>query len=108
MSKKVKKVWRWRVGVLFLRTRSILEGRERSSVASRGRLRFVVIFYGLLSVYMKIISWNTRELGSKKKMRIVRSFLSSQNQDIVMLQETKREIWDRRLLGSVWKGRSRK
>ena len=26
---------------------------------------------------------------------------------IVTLQETKREIWDRRFVGSVWKGRNR-
>ena len=57
-------------------------------------------------VYMKILSWNTRGLGSKKKRRIVRNFLSSQNPDVVMLQETKREIWDRRFVSSVWKGRS--
>ena len=57
-------------------------------------------------VYMKILSWNTRGLGSKKKMRIVRNFLSSQIPDVVMLQETKREIWDRRFVSSVWKGRS--
>ncbi|RVW50733.1 putative ribonuclease H protein [Vitis vinifera] len=43
----------------------------------------------------KILSWNTRGLGSKKKRRIVRRFLSTQNPDIVMLQETKRETWDR-------------
>ena len=52
-------------------------------------------------VYMKILSWNTRGLGSKKKMRIVRRFLSSQSPDIVMLQETKREIWDWRFVSSV-------
>ena len=57
-------------------------------------------------VYMKILSWNTRGLGSKKKRRIVRSFLSSQNSVVVMPQETKREIWDRRFVSSVWKGRS--
>ena len=55
---------------------------------------------------MKILSWNKRGLGSKKKRRIVRNFLSSQNPDVVMLQETKREIWDRRFVSSVWKGRS--
>ena len=33
-------------------------------------------------------------------------FLSSQNPVVVMLQETKREIWDRRFKSSVWKGRS--
>ena len=97
----MKKVWRWRVGVLFLRTWSILEGRENLFVESRGRLRFVLVFVGLFSIYMKIISWNTRELGSKKKRKTVRSFLSYQNPDIVMLKETKREIWDRRFVGSV-------
>ena len=55
---------------------------------------------------MKILSWNTRGLGSNKKIRIVRSFLSSQNLVVVMLQETKRKIWDRRFVSSVWKGRS--
>ncbi|RVW46854.1 Transposon TX1 uncharacterized 149 kDa protein [Vitis vinifera] len=54
---------------------------------------------------MKILSWNTRGLGSKKKRRIVRRFLSTQNPDIVMLQETKRETWDRRFVSSVWKGK---
>ena len=43
-------------------------------------------------IYMKILSWNKRGLGSKKKRRIVRNFLSSQNPDVVMLQETKREF----------------
>ncbi|RVW96808.1 Transposon TX1 uncharacterized 149 kDa protein [Vitis vinifera] len=53
----------------------------------------------------KILSWNTRGLGSKKKRRIVRRFLSTQNPNIVMLQETKRETWDRRFVSSVWTGR---
>ena len=76
-KKKVKKVWHWRVRVLFSRIRSISKGREKSYVESRGRLRFVMVFAGLLFVYMKIISWNTRGLGSTKKTRIVISFLSS-------------------------------
>ncbi|RVW15385.1 putative ribonuclease H protein [Vitis vinifera] len=50
--------------------------------------------------------WNTRGLGSRKKRRTVRRFLSTQNPDVVMLQETKREIWDRRLVSSIWKGKS--
>ncbi|KAL6346450.1 hypothetical protein AAG906_033246 [Vitis piasezkii] len=54
----------------------------------------------------KILSWNTRGLGSRKKRRTVRRFLSTQNSDVVMLQETKREIWDRRLVSSIWKGKS--
>ena len=57
-------------------------------------------------VLMKILSWNTRGLGSRKKRRTMRRFLSTQNPDVVMLQETKREIWDRRSVSSVWKGKS--
>ena len=57
-------------------------------------------------VYMNILSWNIRGLGSKKKMRNVRRFLSSQNPNVVMLQDTKREIWDKRFVSSVWKGRN--
>ena len=59
-------------------------------------------------VYMNILSWNIRGLGSKKKMRNVRRFLSSQNPNVVMLQDTKRQIWDKRFVSSVWKGRSMK
>ena len=77
MSKKVKKVWCWRVRVLFLQTRSISEGKGRLFMESKGRLRSVMVFVGLFSVYMKIIRWNTRGLGSKKKRRIIKSFLSS-------------------------------
>ena len=55
-------------------------------------------------VYMKILNWNTRGLGSKKKKGIVKSFLSTQNPVVVILQETKREIWDGRFVSSVWKG----
>ncbi|KAL6348507.1 hypothetical protein AAG906_009967 [Vitis piasezkii] len=47
---------------------------------------------GLLLDYMKIL-------------RGLSKFLSSQNPDIVMLQETKRETWDRRFVSSVWKGK---
>ena len=57
-------------------------------------------------VYKKILSWNTRGIGSKKKRRTVRRFLSSQNPDVVVLQETKRETWDKRFVSSIWKGRS--
>ena len=50
---------------------------------------------------MKIISWNTRGLGSKKKRMVVKDFLRLQNPDVVMLQETKGEVCDRRFVGSV-------
>ena len=39
---------------------------------------------------MKIISWNTRGLGSKKKRRMVKDFLSSEKSNVVMIQETKK------------------
>ena len=51
---------------------------------------------------MKIISWNTRGLGSRKKRRVVKDFLRLENLDVVMFQETKREVCDKRFVGSVW------
>ncbi|RVX11275.1 LINE-1 retrotransposable element ORF2 protein [Vitis vinifera] len=57
--------------------------------------------------HMKIISWNTRGLGSKKKRRVVKNFLSSEKPDVVMIQETKKEECDRRLVGSVWSVRNK-
>ena len=56
---------------------------------------------------MKIISWNIRGLGSRKKMRVVKDFLRLQNPDVVMFQETKREVCDRRFVGSVWSIRNK-
>ena len=58
----------------------------------RERLRFSCSLCWVSFVYMKILSWNIRGLGSKKKMRIVKRLLSSQSPDVVMLQETKREF----------------
>ena len=58
----------------------------------RKRLRFGCSLCWVSFVYMKILSWNIRGLGSKKKMRIVKRLLSSQSPDVVMLQETKREF----------------
>ena len=51
---------------------------------------------------MKIINWNTRGLGSKKKRRVVKDFLRSEKPDVVMIQETKKAECDRRFVGSVW------
>ena len=51
---------------------------------------------------MKIISWNTRGLGSRKKRRVVKDFLRSGKPDVVMIQETKKAECDRRFVGSVW------
>ncbi|RVW61143.1 Transposon TX1 uncharacterized 149 kDa protein [Vitis vinifera] len=46
-------------------------------------------------------------LGSKKKRRVVKNFLSSEKPDVVMIQETKKEECDRRLVGSVWSARNK-
>ena len=56
---------------------------------------------------MKIISWNTRGLGSRKKRRVVKDLRCHENPDIVLLQETKRELGDRRFVRSVWKVRNK-
>ncbi|KAJ9670902.1 hypothetical protein PVL29_027069 [Vitis rotundifolia] len=56
---------------------------------------------------MKIISWNTRGLRSRKKRRVVKDFLQLQNPNLVMFQETKREVCDRRFVGSVWSVRNK-
>ena len=39
-----------------LQTMSISEGRERLFAEPRGRLRFVEVFVGLFSIYLKIMS----------------------------------------------------
>ncbi|KAJ9678120.1 hypothetical protein PVL29_022881 [Vitis rotundifolia] len=56
---------------------------------------------------MKIISWNTRGLGSRKKRRVVKDFLRSERPDVVMIQETKKVECDRRFVGSVWTARNK-
>ena len=56
---------------------------------------------------MKIISWNTRGLGSRKKRRVVKDFLRSEKSDVVMIQETKKAVCDRRFVGSVWTARNK-
>ena len=52
---------------------------------------------------MKIISQNIKGLGSRKKRRVVKDFISLETLDIVMLQETKGETSDRRFVSNVWK-----
>ena len=56
---------------------------------------------------MKIISWNTRGLRSRNKRRVVKDFLKSENPDVVMIQETKKEKCDRRFVDSVWTVRNK-
>ncbi|RVX02466.1 hypothetical protein CK203_031122 [Vitis vinifera] len=53
------------------------------------------------------LSWNVRGLGSRNKRRMVKDFLRSENPDVVMIQETKKEKCDRRFVGSVWTVRNK-
>ena len=50
---------------------------------------------------MKIISWNTRSLRSRKKRRVVKDFLRLENPNVVMIQEAKMVVCDRKFVGSV-------
>ena len=54
-----------------------------------------------MSFSMKIISWNTRGLGSRNKRRVAKDFLRLENSDVLMIQETKKVKCDRRFAGSV-------
>ena len=56
---------------------------------------------------MKIISWNMQGLGSRRKIMVVKDFLQHENPNIVMLQETKREVCDRRFVSNVWTTRNK-
>ncbi|RVW19550.1 putative ribonuclease H protein [Vitis vinifera] len=44
---------------------------------------------------------------AQTKRRVVKDFLRLQNPDVVMFQETKREVCDRRFVGSVWSVRNK-
>lgn len=56
---------------------------------------------------MKIITWNIRGLGSRRKRMILKEQLVRLRPDIVILQETKKEVIDRRLVARVWGSRFR-
>lgn len=51
---------------------------------------------------MKIISWNFKGLDSRDKHRVMKEMLKRENLDIIIIQETKKEVVDRRILGGVW------
>ncbi|RVX06414.1 hypothetical protein CK203_023560 [Vitis vinifera] len=55
----------------------------------------------------KCESCNVRGLGSRNKRRMIKDFLRSENPDVVMIQETKKENCDRRFVGSVWTVRNK-
>lgn len=51
---------------------------------------------------MKIISWNVRGLGSRSKRRVLKEKLVNSKADVVILQETKKDVIQRKLIGSIW------
>ena len=51
---------------------------------------------------MRIKVFFSLSLNTRNKRRVVRDFLRSENPDVVMIQETKKEKWDKRFVGSVW------
>lgn len=51
---------------------------------------------------MKIISWNVKGLDSRDKHRVMKEMLKRENLDIIILQETKKQLVDRRIMGCVW------
>ncbi|KAK9934053.1 hypothetical protein M0R45_021214 [Rubus argutus] len=54
---------------------------------------------------MRILSWNVRGLGSKKKRSVIKTLLTGSGADVVILQETKKTEIERRLIQSIWGGR---
>ena len=51
---------------------------------------------------MRIKVFFSLSLNTRNKRRVVRDFLRSKNPNVVMIQETKKEKWDKRFVGSVW------
>lgn len=56
---------------------------------------------------MKIVSWNVRGLGSKKKRCVIKDLLVKIYPDVVIFQETKLEPVDRNVLKSLWEARNK-
>lgn len=56
---------------------------------------------------MKIVSWNVRGVGRAGKRGVIKEVLRSIGPDIVILQETKKERLDDKVVGSLWKSRHR-
>ena len=51
---------------------------------------------------MKILLWNTRGLGDKSKRMAVKRSLKRLNPELVLIQETKKDIIDMVLVKELW------
>ncbi|KAK9943830.1 hypothetical protein M0R45_009426 [Rubus argutus] len=49
---------------------------------------------------MKIISWNIRGMGSRSKRRVIKEKILTSKADVVILQETRKEVIHRKLIGT--------
>ena len=54
---------------------------------------------------MKILTWNVRGCGSYNTRRSIKQVISKEDPELVVLQEVKKEIVDRRFVGSIWRSR---
>lgn len=50
---------------------------------------------------MKIVSWNVRGLGSRRKRILIKDLLVKECLDIVSFQETKLEVVDRKIFKDI-------
>ena len=55
-----------------------------------------------VSIKLRMVSWNVRDLNDLQKHLIVRNLLWEWNCDVVCLQETKLAGMDRQLICSLW------
>ncbi|RVW24926.1 hypothetical protein CK203_079529 [Vitis vinifera] len=68
---------------------------------SQGDAEFFLVGGRTGSPHVFEIYWNW------KKRRVVKDFLQLENPNVVMFQETKRKVCDRRFVGSVWSVRNK-
>lgn len=51
---------------------------------------------------MKILYWNVRGLGDVRKRGMIKDILKKIGPDMVVIQETKKENFDRKDVSSIW------
>lgn len=54
---------------------------------------------------MKVLSWNVRGLGARSKKDMVKDLICLANPDIVVLQETRLNSLDRKVIKVIWSSR---
>lgn len=54
---------------------------------------------------MKILTWNVRGSGAAEKRKNIKATICKINPDFIVLQEAKRELVNRKFVGSIWRSR---